>query len=518
MPPYGGVLSYEYRHVAVFLANGGILKRVGMDVKFLEELIEGGESALVEFKVAVPRELELAQRLCGLANSATGGYMVIGVEDTTWRVVGVSNPTRDVDELLRAARRCEPEIRFEPVTPEILTLRNQKLVVATIPPNDGTVYQVGGAFLIRRGTHTLPLTTAELKRYMYRQGVLDWESQPVTRADLNNLDLNRVRVYRENLQNISRRSGVSGTAELEELLLKVKCATRLENGRICPTNAGLLLFGVAPHEFFTQAEVVLTYYQDNTGLRRYADRKIIGGTIPEMIDQAAEVLQLWTPVGGEVRGFKRIDEPALPLEGLREAIINALVHRDYSIEGTAVRVFYYPDRVEIYNQGRLMPGLSLEQLREGRTSSLPRNPIIATVLRDLPGGYMERVGSGVRFMLGLMREYGLPDPEFKETNTEFAVTFYRAAPIQEISPRTLPTVETGSGEKPLPKAEGFLYNREQRREMALDYVRQHGTISHKEYRALTGASETTAIRDLDEMVANGVFRRVGKGPSRRYVI
>ncbi|MEI6046748.1 MAG: ATP-binding protein [Chloroflexota bacterium] len=502
-----------------------------MEAKALENLISYGESATVEFKVAVPRELELAQRLCGLANTNTGGYMVIGVEDTTWRIVGVTNPSKDIDELLKSARKCEPGIQFDPPTPEIVIVQDKKLVVATVPPNDGTVYQVSGAFLIRRGTHTLPMTTAELKRYMYRQGVLDWESQPVIRTTLADLDLKLVKIYHESLQNFSRRPSVSSSADsatnLEELLVKVKCAIQLEDGsgRICPTNAGLFLFGKAPREIFTQAEVVLTYYQDNTGLRRYADRKIIGGTIPEMIDSASDILKLWTPVAGEVKGFQRVDEPALPLEALREAIINALVHRDYSIEGTAVRVFYYPDRVEIYNPGRLMPGLSLEQLREGRASSLPRNPVIATILRDLPGGYMERVGSGVRYMISQLRQYGLPDPEFKEIDTEFAVTFYRASTKTTTEPQTYRQVEMaiGTGANPMPVANstektGLLHNQQQRREMALEYVRKNGSISHKEYRTLTGAGESTAIRDLESMVNNGIIRRIGDGPRRRYVI
>src|SRR4051794_11510835 len=143
-----------------------------METQQLEELIKQGESALVEFKVAAPRELELAQRLGGLANTATGGYLVIGVEDTTWRVVGVNNPPKAIDELLKAARKCEPELHFDPPTPEVITVQAKRLVVATIPPNPGTVYQVSRAFLIRRGTHTLPMNTSELKRYRYPHGAL----------------------------------------------------------------------------------------------------------------------------------------------------------------------------------------------------------------------------------------------------------------------------------------------------------------------------------------------------------
>ena len=73
---------------------------------------------------------------------------------------------------------------------------------------------------------------------------------------------------------------------------------------------------------------------------------------------------------------------------------NAVVHRDYSLTGEAVRLFYYLDRVEIHSPGLLLPGLRLEDLRAGRVPSRPRNPILVSLLRDVPGGYMERLGSG----------------------------------------------------------------------------------------------------------------------------
>lgn len=510
----------------------------------LAQLIKEGESATVEFKLATPREPDLAQRLCGIANTTTGGYLIIGIEDSTWRIIGVTNPAKDIDDLLKAARKCEPEVRFNPATPEIVQLDNKTLVVASIPPNDGTIYQFGGTFLIRRGTHTLPMTTSEVKRYMYQQGVLDWESQPVSRASLSDINLEMVKVYRESLQRFTRRLVATITqTDLEELLIKTKCAVRMADGagieHTYPTNAGLILFGLAAREIYNQAEVILTHYQDNSGLRRYSNRKIISGTIPEMIEQTSETLSLWTPVAGEIKGFRRIDEPELPLEALREAVINALVHRDYSIEGTAVRVFYYSDRVEIYNPGRLMPGLNLEKLREGQAASLPRNPVIASILRDLPGGYMERVGSGIRFMIAKMREYGLPDPEFRETDIEFVVTFYRAALTTNNSadpqnktqaltaevayspPISAPNSTTSSDATKLKENTAttkLLYDYKKRRELALEYVRKNGSISTKEYRAITNASERTAIRDLDEMVTNGIVRPIGNGSQRRYII
>jgi ATP-dependent DNA helicase RecG len=482
-----------------------------MDTNVLVELIAAGESQTLEFKIAAPRPTDLAERVCGFANSATGGMLVLGVRDGTWEIVGLKAPHEAVDVVIQAARYCQPSVM---VTPQVLELDKKKLVVARIAPNDGRLYQAKGLYWLRRGTHTAPMETGELVQFLYRQGLLDWETRPVELASLTDLDMERVQLYRQQLAALTLRP--ARLTDPVELLVKLKCAVAGPEGVVRPTNAGLLLFGHSPREFLTQAEVVATYYQDASGVRGYTDRKILAGRVDEQIDRAAEYLRLWTPVAGRVEGFHRVDEPALPLEALREAVVNAVVHRDYSLSGTAVRIFYYPDRVEIYNPGVLLPGVSLAALREGKAPSQPRNPVIASVLRDMPGGYMERVGSGISFMLSQTRVLGWPAPEFKEQG-EFVVIFRRKAvgaeePAAAVGSSLAQAEEGKTIAKPTPLVAA------ERQALALQQVREVGFITHKLYRELTGASETTAIRDLDGLVARGALRRLGKGPSRRYVI
>jgi predicted HTH transcriptional regulator len=227
------------------------------------------------------------------------------------------------------------------------------------------------------------------------------------------------------LQQRPERSKLSGRlGSKEDILLNIGCAVRAQ-GVLRPTNAGLLLFGFEPQQFLIQAEVVCVLYKPTTGKQQcYADRRILHGPITEQIDQAEAFFKQYIPIAARMEGFHRIDEPDYPLEALREAVVNAVVHRDYSIKNEAVRIFYYPERIEVHNPGMLMPGLTLEDLQQGAARSKPRNPVVATVLRDFPGGYMERVGSGIRFMIDQMRELGRPDPQFRERN-EFLVTFFR---------------------------------------------------------------------------------------------
>lgn len=523
-----------------------------MNLDELEAIIKGGETTTAEFKVNPPWQAEMAQRLCGFANSALGGILVLGVEDKTWAIKGVKDPSAAIDEVIKGASAASPSIPLVEPDPQIVELDGKKLVIARVPPNNGILYQASGAFWIRRGTLTRPMTTEQVAEYLNRQGLISWERRVNPLATMEHLDLKQIEAYVNHLTNVSGRpSRASDTFELLTLLGYLSRQKDSATGEtvLRPTNAGLLLFGYAPRFFFPQAEIVCTYYRDSSGLRRYDDRRIISGTVTEQIEQAFAFLKLYTPVGAYIEGLNRIEEPVLPLEALREAIVNAVVHRDYSIEGEAIRIFYYSNRVEIHNPGLLVPGLTLEELKQGRSRSKPRNPILATALRDMPGNYMERVGTGIPFILNQMRALGLKEPEFNQTG-EFVLTFWYDSQLREETtlyevkrPHRLPQLEqppapvasgptapvsrfeqvpppvaatrTGPTEPELEPASG---SREARLKLALERVRQQGFITNREYQQLAGVSESTAIRDLDLLVELGSLKRIGRGPSRRYIL
>jgi len=142
-----------------------------MDMRAIRDVIQTGETPTVEFKIASPRIGELAERICGLAN-ALGGLIIIGVEDQTWEVVGVKNVSKTVDNILKAARLCKPTVRLEPPTPQVVTIDDKQLVMAHIPPNDGTLYQAGGVCWTRRGTHTVSLDVTEIEEFLHSRGIL----------------------------------------------------------------------------------------------------------------------------------------------------------------------------------------------------------------------------------------------------------------------------------------------------------------------------------------------------------
>lgn len=485
----------------------------------LKKLIQGGETNTVELKVAAPRAVEMAERLCGMAN-AQGGMIILGVKDAKHEIVGIPDHRigETLDVILRAVRQMiKPELVLDPPEPEIYTISGKKLVVATVKPSHGPVYQAHGIYWVRRGTHTVSLGLSELLEMANDRGLVDWEHQPVRNATLEDLDLEKVKAY------VARRSAnshqISRFKDIERVLLGMECALKTSNGGVVPTNAGMLFFGSHPQEHIIQSDVACVLFRETVGASRYADRRIITGTLQELIDGAELFLSRYIAVGAKVEGFKRIDIPEYSLEVLREAVINAVVHRDYSKRGESVRVFYYPDRVEIHSPGLLLPGITVEQMERGEVQSKLRNPTLANLLMGIPG-YMERLGSGIRFMLDETKRLGLPGPQFREMN-EFVVSFRKAQAL--MSPQQQPQYagtlwEEQEGVQHEILSQNQSDQRERRLTQAVEYVQTYGFITNSIYRQLTGVSDRTAHRDLETLIERGRLKGTGQKAARRYVL
>jgi ATP-dependent DNA helicase RecG len=515
-----------------------------MDAETIKKLIAGGESATLELKINAPRPSELSERLCGLSN-ARGGLVILGVEDKTLRIMGVRDISLSIDVALRAARMCNPPLTLNPPEPQVVEVEGATLIVIGVPAAGGKLHQAGGVFWTRRGTYTVPLSLHEIVEAVNdRTTMFEWEVQAVRRATIADLNPELIENYLSHRP--TRIKNSSRYSRLEEILLALNCATELEENNqsfLRPTNAGMLLFGYEPQQFILQSDIVCTLYKDELGIGKYIDRKILRGPLTELIVGAAQFFEKHVPVSGEVVKFQRVDQPLYSLECLREAVVNAIVHRDYSRSGESIRIFYYSNRIEIHNPGLLLPPLTVEQLAHGQVTSKLRNPVIANLLRDIPG-YMERVGSGIKFMLAETRRIGQPAPIFKEVN-EFVVTFPQFASIESESDISLepaaliaPVFETIQSDL-VPIAtepanantaslqnvntnfdlEMFGVNKLQSRlTLVMRYIHEHGSITNKEYRDLTGASSSTALRDLEALVKHGALKGMGQNRGRRYFL
>ena len=182
---------------------------------------------------------------------------------------------------------------------------------------------------------------------------------------------------------------------------------------------------------------------------------------------------------------KRKEVWEYPLEALREALINAIVHRDYPMSAN-IQVEIYDDRIEIWSPGKLPPGITIEDLYKEEHKSVIRNKLIAQIFYDI--GYIERYGSGTIKIIKLCQEAGVPIPEFKEVTGGFLVVFRKDIFTEEYL-RKLDLNE--------------------RQIRAVMYANEKGRITNAEYQQLTNISKPTATRDLNELTKKSIFEQIG---------
>lgn len=478
-------------------------------------LIASGEHVQVELKNSGTRPTELAERICGLANSQ-GGWIIMGVDDTTRHIVGVRNVEQARDNLIQASRSCTPALAFQPPEPQVVVVDSKRLLVAYVPPNPVLV-QASGVFWQRRGSFTVPLTLAEVSARLYSRNLISWEREPAPfPATLDDLDSQQITTYLA-----ARSASLLQHSSTTQALLGLHAAVQVPDRGLVPTNAGLLLFGRQPQAILRQAEVDVVEWRapgeprPTEGRGGWADRRRLEGSLPDLIEAAMHFVASHIPTSARIIGAHRQDTPAYPLEAIREAIVNGIVHRDYSLEGQSVRVFIYPNQyIEVRSPGRLMPDLSLDLLIQGEPLSSPRNPLLVDLLRSWPGKqYMERLGAGIRLMFGAMQEAGLPAPVLSEVGGEFVVRFYG-------STNTLPANTALPGAQPaaIPAlSDPRLLRIDIKQQRALEYVRLHGSITAEQYSTLVDVAERTARHDLKELADLGLLARNKVGKFQHYV-
>jgi ATP-dependent DNA helicase RecG len=310
-------------------------------------------------------------------------------------------------------------------------------------------------------------------------------------VSLNEISQERVDWY------IARRvrGGQIPANSLTELLGKLGVMTTVGND-IVPTVAGLLLFGKEPQRFLPHATLRIARFLGKD-MTTFLDQADITGTIPQMIDEAEKFVTRNTRHGIRIVGFRHLDVHEYPIEAIREAVTNALCHRDWGHVGMQVRVAIFDDRIFVDSPGRLPPGVTLENIEHVHVL---RNPIIAQLLYDI--NYIENWGSGVPRMKRAMREYNLEFPTFDEPGPNFTATFY------------------GSGERFMRELEArpeWMNGLNDRQIKAVEYLAEQGKITNYDYRQMFVVRSRTAAYELTDLMNKRLVKRQGRGRSTVYV-
>ena len=384
------------------------------------------EKQMIELKAANGGFPKIFDTLSSFSNQDSGGIIIFGITDKPfYKILGVY----DAEDVQKKIMECS--LQMAPVVRPVITIaeiEGNTIVAAEIPGMERSrrpVYYSGagitkGSF-IRVGDGDRHMTPYEIYSYeAFRKQIRD-DLRTVEQANLKLFDKERLNEYMKALKrdrkNLS--DNVSETEMLELMGL-------LHNGK--PTLASIMVFSLYPQTYFPQlcitAVVVPGTEIGETGEEgeRFIDNKRITGSIPEMLEDAVDFVRrnsrTKTIVGED---GQRHDRTEYPMRAIREAILNALVHRDYSIytEGTPITIEMYRDRIEICNPGGLYGYASLDEL--GKYHPETRNPTLANILELLK--VTENRYSGIPTMLVEAKKIGIPEPEFKQKRGFFCVTF-----------------------------------------------------------------------------------------------
>ncbi len=459
-----------------------------MSVSEITAYLDGGPRDHVAFLPAAAKHDLIAETLAAMAN-ANGGIVLLGVT-----AKGLPQKNSDTitlrESVVEAGLLTDPPLILP--APQVAASEKGDVVMVQVPPGLPHLYSLQGRFVTRTAGQNRPLTTPELRRLLLERSDAGFESLPIGAATLADLDQTQIERY------VDRIAVAPHEDPLDVLQLR-GCVTRGEHADLVPTNAGILLFGRQPQRFLRNAEFICVRYAGSTMSDEFV-RQDLGGTLAEQARQAETFVVSNMRRGMRISGFTREDTAEYPLAVVREAIVNAIAHRDYSIRGEGIRLLMYGDRLEIYSPGRLPGHVTLENLKDERYS---RNEAIVAVLSDL--GYIERLGYGIDRMIATMQEAGLPEPLFEETAAGFRVTL--ASQSEDLVSRE-PETERW--------AHDFLNERQER---ALAHIRQQGKITNSDYQALSpDVSAETIRRDLSDLVDKNLLIRIGSKRATYYIL
>ena len=414
---------------------------------------------------------EYLKWICGFAN-AQGGKIFIGVDDNGI-ITGVDEYKKMMDDIPNKVVN-----HLGLVVDVNLHRKEEKYYLEIDIPVSNVPIAYHGAYHYRSGSTKQELKGISLQHLLLNKIGKKWEDIPVENASLKDLNKTTIQAFVDKA--IEKDRIPSDTPKISiELLLRNLCLMT-EQGQL--TNAAMLLFGNNPSKVNVTASFKIGRFGGSSHDLLFQD--IIETNIFEMPDKVMEILKakyLIRPISYE--GLERMEPLEYPEQALREAILNAIIHKDYSSTYTFLRV--YDDRLHLWNPGSLPEELSIEQLKTDH-SSYPRNRNIANVF--FKAGYIESWGRGTTKIIDACIEAGLPEPLIIEEQGGVSITFLKESYTEEYF-----------------RKQGL----EERQIKALLYAKEHGKMSNTQYQELVNVSKRTASRDLQELMEKGFIHKSG---------
>ncbi len=478
------------------------------------EFIWGGEGPRLAF-VDSANTVQIAENMVAFANTE-GGVIVVGVQSD-----GNSGPAppevSEIDRVLKLADELYnppvvteklEQIHFQtiedrpdpPSNPEATERRIQlKKAARKLPayairvPRSTELHALSdGRVLIRSGKVNRPLGGQEILRLASAKNTGDFEGEAVPGAAVDDFSREMIDEY---LEKRAERTKRPYDGEINNLLAEVGAITA--DGK--PTVCGLLLFSEYPQKWLPQSGVVFAKFVGTTprgdsGLAGYTRREELTGPVPRLIEATWNLVWSEMAVSAVVKGLEREETFEYPQFAVREALVNAMCHRDYRLRGRRIEVRMFSDRLEVISPGGLPGFITVENIKDEHFS---RNPRLVGGL--FQWGYIEELGLGIDRMIEVMEQAGHSPPKFDARPYSFALALHN--------------------ERKKPKPPEWSRDTNHRQARALQYIRENGSITNREFRGLINAVSAETLRlDLVDMVDKGILNKIGAKKGTYYVL
>jgi ATP-dependent DNA helicase RecG len=471
-----------------------------MNSKELKQILEEGEGYKIEFKESLSG---LDKEIVAFAN-ASGGRIFLGISDDK-KIKGVSIDNALKSQIQDIANNCDPSIK-------IIFEEFENILIINVREGDDKPYRCSAGFYTRVGPNSQKLNRDEIIAFIKSEGKIRFD-------EFVNLEFDYKKHFDHNkFEKFLKLGGITKLIDTPTLLVNLGVAEKQE-GKLIFNNTGILFFAKNLQNFYPHAGVTCALYK-GTEKVEVLDRKDFNEDIVFNVDSAMNFLKQYIPVRYEMTGTpQRRELPEIPYDAIREAIINAVAHRDYFEKGSNVMVEMFDDRIEITDFGGLPKGLKPEDF--GKRSVL-RNPNIANLLHRIK--YIEKMGTGISKIRRLVKEAGLPPVKF-EFDTFFTVTFKR--------PKHKPFVEEKRHEEFGIKFgkefginegiseginEGINEGIKNRLLQEILYIKKYGFFTRRIIERLNKISTSTAERDITLLKKKGIIKFEGSKKTGRYVL
>ena len=480
----------------------------------IEEIL-AGESQNVEFKVERPKDYRKYMKTVIAFANGKGGRLIFGVEDQTRRVVGIPEETvfQEMDAIANAiSDSCEPII-----IPDIYlqTVEGKTIIVAEISPGRQRPYYIkadgvtGGVYIRISGTSRKADRTVARELYYESEG-RSYDSVIRTDLEFSEEDIQKLctqmkEVALSNSKNESQRQAVKDVTK--NVLLNWGILAEAGDGSIHPTNAYIFLTG--QDAFLSKIQCGMF---KGTTRAVFVDKRDYDGLLWEQIEEAFQFVLRNIHLGAKIEGIYRKDIYELPPDSIRELIINAVMNCSF-LQPSHIQVAIYDDRLEITSPGGLMPGVTVNRMKEGYSQI--RNRALAHAFSYM--NLIEGWGTGIPRLLREMKEYGLPEPEFVDMEIALRINLYRSSKSAGLMPDQRRN-DAGSVPDCSEKCRIEKNFQSKQQEAIYNFIERNGQIVTAEVEELLGVKQRRARKILKEMVEGGLLRKIGAAKNTHYML